>query len=87
MGRVGGVVRGTGPVSGRVSLGHGSVSAQLAHGAVAPVYAGPYVLVPAESDQTVPCLGLRMGDDLTVTAVPYSRVSNDAGGDTVTIGI
>ena len=44
-----------------------------------------YKVNPTFSDQVLPTRGKRMKMDLTVSAVPYTEVSNGSGGRTVTI--
>lgn len=50
-------------------------------------YEGVYQVVPMVGrDQTLPTKYKKMADDVTVYAIPDARVSNPAGGYTVTIG-
>ena len=55
-------------------------------GSVIPSYRGPYVVIPKSYQQGLDTNGLKMLDDVTVEQIPYSRVSNPSGGDTVNIG-
>lgn len=50
------------------------------------VYAGPYEVTPNFEDQTLATNDKIMQDDVTVLQIPVARVSNTAGGNTVTIG-
>lgn len=68
----------------------GGVGASLSLGGVlydraADVWAGPYEVTPDTDGQTVPVHGLRMAQDLEVTAIPYLTTTNEAGGYTATI--
>lgn len=49
-------------------------------------YEGSYVVTPRTSEQTLPTQNTVLIDDVTVHKIPYSEVSNNAGGTTVTIG-
>ena len=50
-------------------------------------YEGPYVVTPLMNNEVVlETTGKTMGDDVTVTKVPYFETSNEAGGYTVYIG-
>ena len=50
-----------------------------------PSYEGEYVAIPTSSEQTFETANKKMDSDFTVTATPYSEVSNIYGGYTVTI--
>lgn len=49
-------------------------------------YEGEYAVTPKVDAQTMPTRDKVMMDDVTVKAIPYYEVSNNAGGDTVYIG-
>lgn len=49
-------------------------------------YEGSYVVTPRTSEQTLPTQNTVLIDDVTVHKIPYSEVSNNAGGTTSTIG-
>lgn len=51
-----------------------------------PPYEGAYEVEPDFDGQVLPTRGLRMTDNLTVDAIPYSETSNPSGGITVYIG-
>lgn len=49
-------------------------------------YDGDYVVIPSAYEQTLDTDHKLMTDDVTVTAIPYTEVSNMSGGYTVSIG-
>lgn len=49
-------------------------------------YDGAYRVTPSVSAQRLDTEGKRMKEDLLVLAIPFSEVSNTAGGNTVYIG-
>ena len=49
-------------------------------------YAGPYTVTPRFSEQVLETAEKSMADDVTVLEIPVHRVSNEAGGVTVSIG-
>lgn len=49
-------------------------------------YTGSYTVKPLVSEQTLATKDKVMTDDVTVLEIPYSEVSNNEGGCTVTIG-
>lgn len=49
-------------------------------------YTGSYTVKPSVSEQTLATKDKVMTDDVTVLEIPYSEVSNNDGGCTVTIG-
>ena len=50
-------------------------------------YEGPYEVTPkADEQQTLQTKGMSMKEDMTVKAIPYFDVSNNAGGQTIYIG-
>lgn len=49
-------------------------------------YTGSYTVKPLVSEQTLATKDKLMTDDVTVLEIPYSEVSNNKGGCTVTIG-
>lgn len=49
-------------------------------------YTGSYTVKPLVSEQTLATKNKVMTDDVTVLEIPYSEVSNNEGGCTVTIG-
>ena len=51
-----------------------------------PEYAGPYVVTPTFSDQTLETNNKLMTSDVEVEAIYVSVVQNPAGGNTVYIG-
>lgn len=57
------------------------------HDYVYPVYTGDTVVIPrAFESQVLPTQNKTVTDDITVTEIPYTEVSNLAGGLTVSIG-
>lgn len=50
------------------------------------VYNEDYVVVPKTNEQALKTARKFMRDDVTVRAIPYFDVSNDAGGNTIYIG-
>ena len=50
-----------------------------------PNYDGSYSIIPKVDAQTMATRNKSMIDDVTVEAVPYSEVSNEAGGYTANI--
>lgn len=49
-------------------------------------YEGEYTVVPTFSEQVLETAGKSMRNDVTVEEIPVHRVSNPAGGVTVSIG-
>ncbi|MGN1249166.1 MAG: hypothetical protein ACI4XW_03735 [Candidatus Spyradocola sp.] len=49
-------------------------------------YDGTYAVTPTPSGMVLPTARRMMREDLTVKAIPYYKVSNTGGGDTVYIG-
>ncbi len=49
-------------------------------------YTGSYVVKPLVSEQTLATKNKVMANNVTVLKIPYSEVSNNEGGHTVTIG-
>ena len=49
-------------------------------------YAGPYSVTPAAAEQILVTEQRIMRRNLVIREIPYHRVSNIQGGDTVTIG-
>lgn len=49
-------------------------------------YTGSYTVKPSVSEQALTTKDKVMTDDVTVLEIPYSEVSNNEGGCTVTIG-
>lgn len=50
-------------------------------------YRGQYEVVPKVDDSTtLETANKRMTDNVTVAPIPYSEVSNEFGGNTITIG-
>ena len=50
-------------------------------------YEGAYQIVPTFSEQVLETRAKTMLDDVTVEEIPVHRVSNPAGGVTVSIGV
>lgn len=50
-----------------------------------PVYDGSYSLAPSVNEQIIETANKMMTDNLKVEKIPYSEVSNNFGGFTVTI--
>ena len=48
-------------------------------------YEGPYDVTPKVTAQTLPTAKKLMRDDVSVRAIPYFDVSNQAGGNTIYI--
>lgn len=51
-----------------------------------PKYEGDYVVAPSISEQVLETASKMMTDNLTITEIPYSEVSNLSGGLTAKIG-
>lgn len=51
----------------------------------AEAYTGAYLVIPTTEDQILATNRKRMTDNVTVKQVPYTRVMNPYGGDTITI--
>lgn len=49
-------------------------------------YEGPYLARPTVSQQILETAQLMMRNDVVIEQIPYYKVSNNKGGDTVTIG-
>lgn len=47
---------------------------------------GSYTVIPAVAAKSLQTKDRLMGDDVTVTAIPYYEVSNPQGGSTIVIG-
>jgi len=52
-----------------------------------PFYEGDYCVTPSVNEVVLPTKNKSMVDDVTVFQIPYSSVSNPAGGETITIGL
>ena len=52
----------------------------------APVYSGAYAVTPKTVAQTLQTKDKKMIDDVSVHAIPYYEVGNDADGTTAIIG-
>lgn len=62
------------------------LSIELDTGLTGDPYPGPYIVTPKKDiEQKLETNGLYMADDVTVLEVPYSEVSNTAGGTTCNI--
>ena len=55
-------------------------------GIMVPEYKGPYIYVPSDVNQVIMTNGFKMSDNIEITSVPYSEVSNASNGYTATIG-
>lgn len=62
-----------------------NVSVVTSRGSLLPYYDGPYEVTPTSSEQELATVNRSMRDDVTVHAIPYHSVTNDAGGYTVSI--
>ena len=51
------------------------------------VYKGEYEVIPSVVEQTLATKNKYLINDVTVTEIPFSKVANDSGGNTVTIGV
>lgn len=49
-------------------------------------YEGPYDVTPSTAEQILATEHRKMRSNLVIREIPYHRVSNIQGGDTVTIG-
>ena len=49
-------------------------------------YEGEYIVIPSSASQTLDTGHKLLINDVTVTAIPYTEVSNTSGGYTVSIG-
>ena len=61
---------------------HGHVSMPTEFSA----YHGEYEVTPAIDEQSLATKDKRMLDDVTIQAIPYTEVTNPAGGKTIIIG-
>lgn len=61
-------------------------SVRVGEGPDADYYEGPYVVVPDFSGKVLETEGDLMSSDVEMRPIPVSKVSNDAGGYTYTIG-
>ena len=52
----------------------------------APPYEGEYNVTPSFETQTLPTAKKILDKDVTIEEIPYTEVSNNSGGITVTIG-
>lgn len=52
----------------------------------APEYEGEYEVTPKFVAQTLPTADKILTKDLTIEEIPYTEVTNNSGGKTVTIG-
>lgn len=52
-----------------------------------PEYAGRYKITPKVEEIVLPTKNKSLTDNVTIYQIPYSAVENEAGGDTITIGI
>lgn len=50
------------------------------------VYKGKYQIIPSVLEQILETKNRYLIDNVTVTQIPYHTVSNESGGNTVTIG-
>lgn len=50
------------------------------------VFDGDYLVIPKTYKQILSTSSKKMSDDVTVESIPFSRVSNDSGGETFNIG-
>lgn len=51
-----------------------------------PSYGGPYEVTPSRQEQVLNTTGKYLEENINVKEVPLAKVSNTAGGTTVTIG-
>ena len=49
-------------------------------------YQGAYTVIPAVAEQVLATADCVMREDLVIEKIPFFKVSNTKGGDTVTIG-
>jgi hypothetical protein len=59
---------------------------QVVQNTNAEYYKGNYIVTPNIDEQTMDTNGKMMSDDVTIKAIPFFNVSNNAGGKTVYIG-
>lgn len=52
-----------------------------------PDYEGQYKITPKVTEIVLPTKDRAMKDDVTIFQIPYAEVANEAGGNTVTIGL
>ena len=52
----------------------------------AEVYDGDYVVIPKVESQTMETAQKLMREDVVVRAIPFSKVPNTSGGNTISIG-
>ena len=69
-----------------VGANRGNSSGSNNPGSNAEKYTGSYTVKPLVSEQTLATKDKVMSDNVTVLEIPYSEVSNNDGGLTVTIG-
>ena len=60
------------------------ITGTIYKGASADIYTGPYEVT--WSEKIFSTEGKKLTDDISVHAIPYSEVTNPAGGITATIG-
>lgn len=54
---------------------------------VGETYKGEYEVIPSVLEQTLETKNKYLTNNVTVTTIPFSKVSNTSGGNTVTIGV
>lgn len=52
-----------------------------------PEYVGKYKIIPKVTEIVLPTKNKSLTDNITIFQIPYAATTNDAGGDTITIGI
>lgn len=65
----------------------GTVFKEGAEGDRLPEYQGSYKVTPKIEKITLPTKDKSLYEDITVYQIPYSAVKNNAGGNTITIGL
>ena len=68
------------------SLGIDFGSIQYVTKGEAGTYEGEYIVTPKVKQQTMPTKDKTLKDDILVKEIPFFKVSNTSGGDTVYIG-
>lgn len=83
-GTLAGTISGKCVIDGTVS-GKNELSGSVFIDGGREAYNGDYVVIPKATEQLLSTAGKVMVDDVTVKEIPYTEVSNPAGGVTVII--
>lgn len=69
----------------RLSINFGEVY-NVSDGANVSIYDGDYTVTPSANEQILETAQKKMDKNVTIIAIPYSEVTNNSGGLTVSIG-